>query len=165
MIKIIAVGIWVCIASLGSSYAVASYVSQEATTETKEPTYFVGLDYRKTEGITVPIIARNAIQGYVLASFVYTVDGEIANKLAVPPDPFILDEAFRSVYTTSTFDFEKPEQYDLAALTSMIRDAVNARYKQDVVHEVLIEQFDFLPKGQIGGEGLRQSMTAPPSAG
>ena len=162
MIKIIAIGIWVCIASLGSSYAVASYYSGGPEKE-PAPTYFAGLDYRKTEGITVPIIAKNAIQGYVLASFVYTVDGEMANKLSVPPDPFILDEAFRSVYATSTFDFEKPEQYDLAALTNTIKDAVNARYKQEVVHEVLIEQFDFLPKGQIGGEGLKQA--APASAG
>jgi flagellar basal body-associated protein FliL len=164
MIKIIAIGIWVCIASLGSSYAVASYLSGNAAAEGTEPTYFVGLDYRKTEGITVPIIAKNAIQGYVLASFVYTVDGKIAGALAVPPDPFILDEAFRSVYTASTFDFEKPEQFDLAALTNTIRDSVNARYKQDVVHEVLIEQFDFLPKGEIGGEGLKQS-TAAATAG
>lgn len=165
MIKIIAIGIWVCIASLGTSYAVASYVSNEASAETVEPTYFVGLDYRKTEGITVPIIAKNAIQGYVIASFVYTVDGEIANKLAVPPDPFILDEAFRAVYTASTFDFEKPEQYDLAALTNAIRDSVNGRYKQEIVHEILIEQFDFLPKGQIGGEGLNRAPVEPATSG
>jgi hypothetical protein len=163
MIKIIAIGIWVCIASLGSSYAVASYYSGGPEKE-PAPTYFAGLDYRKTEGITVPIIAKNAIQGYVLASFVYTIDGKVASSLAVPPDPFILDEAFRSVYTTSTFNFERPEQYDLPALTNSIRDAVNARYGQKVVEDVLIEQFDFLPKGDIGGEGLKQKV-APPAAG
>lgn len=157
MIKLIAIGVWVCIASLGSSYAVASYMSASAANP-ETPTYFVGLDYRKTDTITVPIIAKNAIQGYVLASFVYTIDGETEKSLAVPPDPFILDEAFRSVYSASGFDFEKPQQFDLAALTGSIRDSVNKRYDKEVVHEVLIEQFDFLPKDEIGGEGLKKSV-------
>ena len=72
MIKIIAIGIWVCIASLGSSYAVASYYSGGPEKE-PAPTYFAGLDYRKTEGITVPIIAKNAIQGYVLGTVMPSV--------------------------------------------------------------------------------------------
>ncbi|MBC8128986.1 MAG: hypothetical protein H7Y08_01540 [Rhizobiaceae bacterium] len=154
MIKLIAIGIWVCVASLGSSYVVAS-LQGGAAKEEKPADYFVGLDYRSTNGITVPIVAKDKIRGYVLASFVYTIDGETASALKVPPDPFILDEAFRAVYTTSGFDFEKPEQFDLVALTSSIKEAVNARYKEEIVREVLIEQFDFLPKDGLGGEGVK----------
>ncbi|BDA85910.1 hypothetical protein Sa4125_34520 [Aureimonas sp. SA4125] len=161
MIKIIAIGVWVVIATLGSSYVAASMSAPAGPEPKAEPTYFAGLDYRKTETITVPIIAKNAIRGYVLAAFVYTIDGEAAAKLAVPPDPFIMDEAFRAVYSTSQFDFEKAEQFDLAALTASVRDAVNARYKQKIVDEVLIQQFDFLPKNEVGGEGLKK---LPPAA-
>lgn len=160
MIKLIAIGLWVCVASLGSSYAVVQMQSEPASEEAKEATYFAGLDFRKTSGITVPIIAKNKVQGYVLASFVYTIDGAVAEELSVPPDPFILDEAFRAVYSVSGFDFEKPEQFDLAALTDMIRTSVNDRYKEEVVREVLIEQFDFLPKDQLGGEGLKGTVKA-----
>jgi flagellar basal body-associated protein FliL len=157
MIKIIAIGLWVCIATLGSSYVMASMQSSAPEGEEGKPppSYFVGLDYKKTDGITVPIIANDKVQGYVLANFVYTIDGEMASSLSVPPDPFILDEAYRAVYSTSNFDFEHPERFDLAALTASIKTAVNARYKKDVVDDVLIEQFDFLPRNETGGEGLK----------
>ena len=155
MIKLLAIGFWVCIASLGSSYVVASMRSDASEPATAEPTYFVGLDYKKTDSITVPIIAKEAIQGYVLARFVYTIDGKVASSLAVPPDPFILDEAFRAVYSASGFDFEHPEHYDLPALTASIRDSINKRFGQDLLHDVLVDQFDFLPKNEIGGEKLR----------
>ena len=156
MIKILAIGIWIVVATLGSSYVAASMSAPSSPEPEAEPTYFAGLDYRKTDTITVPIVAKDKIRGYVLASFVYTIDGETASKLAVAPDPFIVDEAFRAVYSTSQFNFEKAEQFDLAALTGSIRDAVNARYKQEIVHEVLIQQFDFLPKDEVGGEGLKK---------
>ena len=41
-------------------------------------------------------------------------------------------------------------------LTNSIRDKVNARYDKEIVHEVLIQQFDFLPKDEVGGEGLKK---------
>lgn len=156
MIKIIAIGVWIVVATLGSSYVAASMSAPTAPEVPPDPTYFAGLDYRTTEVITVPIIAKNAIRGYVLAAFVYTIDGETVSKLAVPPDPFIMDEAFRAVYSASNFDFEKAEQFDLVALTGSIRDAVNARYQKEIIREVLIQQFDFLPKEDVGGEGLQK---------
>lgn len=155
MIKLLAIGVWVCIASLGSSYVVATLRSG-GSEPAKEATYFVGLDYKKTDSITVPIVAEDRIEGYVLARFVYTIDGEVAARLAVPPDPFILDEAFRAVYSVSGFDFEHPEQYDLAALTGSIRDNINKRFGEDILRDVLVDQFDFLPKNEIGGEKLKQ---------
>ena len=156
MIKILAIGIWIVVATLGSSYVAASMSAPAGPEPEAEPTYFAGLDYRKTDTITVPIIAKEKIRGYVLASFVYTIDGETAAKLAVAPDAFIIDEAFRAVYSTSGFDFEHAEQFDLAVLTASIRDKVNARYNQKIVDEVLIQQFDFLPKDEVGGEGLKK---------
>ncbi|MBB3996381.1 hypothetical protein [Aureimonas pseudogalii] len=152
MIKILGIGIWVCVVALGTSYAVATMRSSETTAAPKEADYFEGLDYRKTDGIAVPLIAENAIQGYVLARFVYTIDGETAAKLAVPPDPIILDEAFRAVYSVSGFDFRNPERYDLQALLGSIKESVNKRYGQKVVEDVMVDQFDFMPKNQLGGE-------------
>lgn len=154
MKKLLLVGLWVVLVSLGSSYVVASVMSKPAA-DGAEPTYFAGLDYRRTDGISIPIIADSQIKGYVLARFVYTIDGELVAGLAVPPEPFVLDEAFRTVYSIDGFDFEKPERYDLAALTTKIKDSVNQRFGQDIVQEVLVEQFDFLPKNELGGEGLR----------
>ncbi len=161
MIKIVGLGAWVLAVAVGSSYVTAS-VRENAAVSGDEPTYFAGLDYRRTEGISVPIIADSQIKGYVLARFVYTIDGRLVANMAVPPDPFVLDEAFRSIYAVNGFDFERPERYDLPALTASIRDAVNVRFGSNVVREVLVEQFDYLPKNELGGEGLRQMLQAQP---
>ncbi|MBB4002478.1 hypothetical protein [Aurantimonas endophytica] len=149
MIKLIVVGLWVAIVALGSSYVMASVAGGGAESEVEEPSYFAGLDYRTTDNITIPMISEAAIQGYILARFVYTIDGRTVAQLKVPPDPFILDEAFRRLYATEGFDFAKPERFDLAALTKDIREAVNARYGQELVREILVEQFDYVAKSEV----------------
>ena len=156
MIKLLGIGVWVMVVTLGSGFAMAKLSGGGEAPAPKQPTYFEGLDYKKTTSIAVPLISENAIQGYVLARFVYTIDGKLAATLAVPPDPIILDEAFRAVYSVSGFDFHNPERYDVAALLASIKETVNKRYGQKVVEDVMIDQFDFLPKNQmsntIGGD-------------
>ena len=154
MKKLLVLGVWLVAVSLGTSYVVASVMSGPAP-EKGPSTYFAGLDYRRTDGISIPMIQDGAVRGYVLARFVYTIDGEVLASLAVPPEPFVLDEAFRTIYSMEGFDATRPERYDLAGLTSKIRDSVNARFGTAIVREVLVEQFDFLPKDELGGEGLR----------
>ncbi|EAU41513.1 hypothetical protein FP2506_13809 [Fulvimarina pelagi HTCC2506] len=150
MIKLIIVGIWATVVALGSSYAAITFTdkSGEAAGE-KQSDYYAGLDYRSTDAITVPMIADKRIQGYIIARFVYTIDGQIAAKLAVPPEPFVLDEAFRRLYASEDFDFANPSRYDLPGLMEAIKTSVNARYGDELVHEVLIEQFDYVPKDTV----------------
>ncbi|MCQ0988172.1 hypothetical protein [Jiella marina] len=155
MIKLIAVGVWAAIVALGSSYVMASVFAPEPVAEAeKEPTYFEGLDYRSTDSVTIPMISDQAIQGYILARFVYTIDGKVGNSLKVPPDPFILDEVFRRLYSADNFDFDHPEKFDLTELTTSIKESVNKRYEQELVHELLVEQFDYIAKKEArGGKG------------
>ncbi|WP_294644317.1 hypothetical protein [uncultured Aureimonas sp.] len=155
MIKILGIGIWVCLVTLGTGYAVATMAAGAPPEAPPPANYFEGLDYKKTDTIAVPIIAENAIQGYVLARFVYTIDGKTAAALAVPPEPIILDQAFKSVYSVTNFDFRNPERYDLPALLAELKDNVNTKYGKPVVEDVMIDQFDFLPKNQFGGEVLK----------
>ncbi|MEX6504997.1 hypothetical protein [Jiella sp. M17.18] len=164
MIKLLAIGLWVCAVALGSSYVMASMFSPaaEAGVKPKDPDYFHGLDYKSTDSITIPMIAHEKIQGYILARFVYTIDGKTASELKVPPDPFILDEVFRRLYSTKNFDFDRPERYDLKSLTDGIKEDVNKRYGQKVVHEVLVEQFDYIPKGETRGSGQQASPAPKP---
>ena len=149
MIKLIAVGLWVACVALGSSYVMASMAGGSSDEAGEEVSYFVGLDYRTTDNITIPMISDAAIQGYILARFVYTIDGKTVAQLKVPPDPFILDEAFRRLYATEGFDFAKPERFDLPALTKDIREAVNARYGSNLVRDILVEQFDYIAKSEV----------------
>lgn len=163
MIKLIGIGVWAAIVALGSSYVMASvFAPAPEVGEPKEPTYFEGLDYRSTESVTIPMISNERIKGYILARFVYTIDGNVGNTLKVPPDPFILDEVFRRLYSTDSFDFDRPEKFDLTELTTSIRDAVNERFGMELLHELLVEQFDYIAKkdARSGNPDAGQSGTA-----
>ncbi|SJZ82279.1 hypothetical protein [Consotaella salsifontis] len=154
MIKIFAIGLWVCVVTLGSSYFAASFAEKsqqaaEVAAADAKPSYFEGLDYRKTDPLTVPIIADNEIRGYILARFVYTIDGKTLAQLKVPPEPFLVDQAFQAVYSLKGFDFNRPERYDLKKLTADMKEAVNQRFGQNVVEEVLVDQFDYIDKKDV----------------
>lgn len=160
MIKLIGIGVWAAIVALGSSYVMASvFAPVPEVGEAKEPDYFQGLDYRSTESVTIPMISNETIKGYILARFVYTIDGSVGNTLKVPPDPFILDEVFRRLYSTDSFDFDRPEKFDLTELTTSIRDSVNERFGMKLLHELLVEQFDYIAKkdARSGNVGAGES--------
>ncbi|KQT82457.1 hypothetical protein [Aurantimonas sp. Leaf443] len=153
MIRALAVGLWVLVAALGSTFAAATFwpSGTEASAEAAKPSYFEGLDYQSTPGLVVPVIYDRKVGGYVLATFVYTIDGKLASEMAVPPEPFVTDEAFRSIYSLAHFDPKAPEKMDLGVLSKSILEAVNGRYGQTVIEDVLVKQFDFIPKDQAGG--------------
>ena len=97
----------------------------------------------------MPVIRDGRVQGYVLAQFVYTVDAHQKQSLPVPLDVFLLDEAFRTIYGSTTVDFEKLEKYDLTEFTGGILKNVNSRFKSQLVHEVLIEQLNFITMDMV----------------
>ncbi|APO65544.1 hypothetical protein BFS10_15390 [Brucella suis] len=77
MIRIIVIGLWICAVALGSLFlAVNRDVSASAAVEAG-PGGFGGVDYVKTDVMSVPIISNGAVTGYVVAQLVYTVDSNI----------------------------------------------------------------------------------------
>jgi hypothetical protein len=67
----------------------------------------------------------------------------------VPPDPFILDEAFRSIFSDERIDFQHLERFDVASLTAKIRSDVNARFGADLLQDMLVEQFTFVSSDEV----------------
>lgn len=164
MIKLLLGGIWICAVTASSVYMASSWRTGATVAASGEP-YMQGLDYEKTRQITVPKISGGGIQGYVVAQFVFTADAGTLRKLAVPPEVFVVDEAFRAIYEDDEIDFDNLEKQDLSALTTMITERVNARVQSDLVQETLVEQFDYFVHGQIEGQPLAPSQRAPAGAG
>ena len=148
MIRILLAGIWICLVTLIAAYAGVS-MNAAAPASDKPDEFFGGLDYAKTEIISVPVIDEGDVQGYVIAQFVYTIDVKIKKKLSVPPDVFILDGAFRTIYENSEPDFKNLGKEDLDTLTATIRNKVNERFRAELVSDILIEIFNFVPKDSI----------------
>ena len=146
-------GLWICVVALGASFGVMQWKIKEATAHAaaatapaKRPS-----ELRKLKTITVPIIAKGAVQGYVVAQLSYLADGERLKTLDVSPDPFVLDEAFRLLYSDEKLDFQNLDRFDLITFTGSIKKGVASRIKSDVVEDVLVQEFNF-----IGAEDVRR---------
>jgi len=155
MAKLLIAGVWICLVTLGSIYAVVAFKS-ETPKDAKVEEFFGGLDYVKTEPVSVPIIEDGAVQGYVIAQFVFTADGKLLRRMSVPPQPFLVDEAYRTIYDNVLVDFTRPEKADLTKLTSLMRDNVNARFGTDLVKDVLVEQVNFVSANTVRNRLLGQ---------
>ncbi len=140
--KTFVVGLWVLIVALGTSYAVASLDSAPKTAGEARPV----LQLEKTRVINVPMIAGGAVRGFIVAQFGYTVEAAKAKALPVSPDAFLLDEAFRAIYTDDKLDFLHLDKYDINGFTGRLVAATNKRLGAEIVHDVLIQDFTFISK-------------------
>ncbi|WP_319773799.1 hypothetical protein [Breoghania sp.] len=148
MFRGILIGIWMAAVTAGSSYGAVYWMTQYNGID-PAAAVIDGLDYEKTRAINVPMIANGRLQGYVVAQFVFTADAASLARLSVPPHPFVVDEAFRLLYEDRSLDFQHLERYDLESLTSQIREKVNARMNGELIHDVLVEEFNYFSKEDV----------------
>ena len=79
----------------------------------------------------------------------YTIDSTTLRELAVPPDPYVVDEAFRAIFNDKSIHFDDLKAYDIDGLTTLIKENVNARMQAKLVHDILVEEFSFFPESAI----------------
>ncbi|MCP3464128.1 MULTISPECIES: hypothetical protein [unclassified Bradyrhizobium] len=147
MIRLLLTGLWVCVLTAGGSYAVAYWKENGGLIHKDE--YLDGLQYQKTRALSVPMVENGSVQGYIVARFVYTVEARTMHQLTVPPDPFVIDEAFRKIYADDRLDFRKLARYDLSILTAAIKQRVNERMQADVIQDVLVEDFNYVSREEF----------------
>lgn len=147
MIKNVIAGFWVCAVTLGSCYAAVTWMVGHSPAE--EQPHYEGLQYKKIPSINIPIIAEEAVQGYVVANFVFTADSRTLREISVPPESFIQDEVFRYIYSDETLDFRRLSRYNVNGMISNVRDRINKRLGAEIVKEILIENFNFISKSDI----------------
>ena len=164
MIRFVVAAVWLCGVTLGALFFAFSSVKESADAEAAQPAaYFGGLDYVKTDVISVPIVKDAAIDGYFLARFVYTVDPARKAQMSVPVDALLTDEAFTYIYSNPLFDFSEPKRIDIDGFRNDLRDKINARIGEKLVHEVLVEQVDYLTKQEIRDNTMRRRAVSAPA--
>ncbi|MBL8583846.1 MAG: hypothetical protein JNL61_16675 [Rhizobiaceae bacterium] len=158
MIKFIAAGIWISAVTVA-----ATWYSQQLGKETPaeaaakaNPTLLGGLDYVKTEVISVPVLSDNYVKGYFLTRLVYTVEPEKMKKLTIPLESLLTDEVYSYLYGNPQIDFSAVKSVDLDAFRNGLKDKINARISADLVHDVIIEQIDYLSKDDIRDNAMRR---------
>ncbi|QPC85415.1 hypothetical protein GA830_00630 [Mesorhizobium sp. NBSH29] len=163
MIKFLVAAIWICAVTIGAM--VYSFQSSAARPEAGaeagvEPAYFGGLDYVKTDVISVPVVKDNAINGYFIARLVYTVDPEKMKKLSIPAQSLIVDEVYTYLFSHPGIDFSAADMLDMDVFKTGIKDSLNKRVGDTLVHEVIVEQLDYLSKADIRDNTERQQKAA-----
>ena len=148
MIKLIASCAWVCLLTAATGYGMIFVKLSHAAASAPEESAPGALEYKKLAPINVPMIADGAVQGYVVAELGYTYTQDLS-KAPVPPDVYILDEAFRTIYSDTTLDFHHLERYDVNGLTRKLVLRVNQRLHVPVVKDVLVQELNFFPKSDI----------------
>ena len=155
MIQALLAGVIAALTALGSFYGVAVWAAAKEG-KSVEAQVFVPLKEMKTDVISVPMIHKGEVQGYVLARFAWLVDEKKLKKLSVDPTTIITDEAFRIIYASPITDFRHIEKYDLASLTKRLKEAVNRRLGGELVHDVLVESINYVARSEIRYKGLKQ---------
>lgn len=153
MIKMIIAGLWVCVITLGAAYGAFQWQANqkpESDAKPKTPKEAV-----KTRMISVPIINEGAVQGYVMAQLTFAVDAKIFKEMTIKPQEYLLDEAFKVIYSEGGIDFRNAKKQDLVGITTKIAENTNARLGQNLVEDVLIQELNYLPKEQARGGGKR----------
>jgi len=155
VIKFIAAAIWICAATLGAVFYSFQAAGERGVGETPKP-LLGGLDYVKTDVISVPLVRDSRIDGYFLTKLVYTVEPDQIKKLSVPAQALMTDQVYSYLYANPQIDFTKKETIDLDAFRKAIRETINARVGVELVHEVLIDQVNFLTKDEIRDNAVRR---------
>ena len=148
MIKMLATGVWICVVALGSVYFSVQSATKKEVVE-PVPEMFGGLETIRGEVISVPVISSGAVQGYFLTRLSYTVDPLKIEKLSIPVGELITDSLYSSLVGEPIIDFPDMERFDLEAFKTQIRESLNQRVGEELFHEVIVEQIDYLSKEDI----------------
>lgn len=163
MIKFIASALWICVATVGAVFYSFQAAGMRGVDEPPKP-LLGGLDYVRSNLISVPLIRDSAIQGYFLTKLVYTIEPEKIKKLSIPADALITDQVYSYLYMNPQIDFTRKSGLDVEAFRNNIRDAINTRVGEELVHEVLIDQVDYLSKDEIRDNAIRRKKGAGDTA-
>ncbi|WP_319411797.1 hypothetical protein [uncultured Cohaesibacter sp.] len=141
--------LWIGAVSTLSAYVSGHWINNRNLSDLSGLPIQEGMDFEKTRAISVPMISDGKVRGYIVAQFVYTIDSATLRELAIPPNPYIVDEAFRAIFNDQSIDFDHLKTYDIDSLTAHIKDSVNNRMQAKLVHDILVEEFSFFPESSI----------------
>lgn len=150
MIKMIIAGVWVCLVTLGAAYGAFQWqANAKPPDEVKKP--MVNKEVVKTRMLSIPMIRDGALQGYVMAQLNFTIDSKVNKEMPVKASEYLLDEAFKVIYSESDIDFRNFKKQDLVGISKKITENVNKRLQGALVDDVLIQELNYLPKEQARG--------------
>ncbi|EKF41594.1 hypothetical protein [Nitratireductor indicus] len=165
MIKFVLAALWICAVTVGT--VLFSFQFSQARNEAA-PTpaaFFGGLEHIATDMISIPVVRKGGVDGYFLTKLSYSIDSKKLKTLSVPVNAMLVDEIFSYLYANPQIDYETSGGLDVVAFRESLRDAINKRVGDELIHDVFIDQADYLSKAEIRANTPRQKIgLAEPAA-
>jgi hypothetical protein len=150
MIKALIAGLWFCAVTLGAVYYALNWQLGQSQGEGHDKEH-AALESKKPRLLSVPVIQDGAVQGYIVAQFVFVIDVRLVKHLTVPLDVFLVDEGIKAIYGGDIPDYHKIKRQDLVAMTKLIGENINKRFGAPLVQDVLLQELSYLPKEKARG--------------
>lgn len=124
MLRSLLVSLWIVSATLGATYFGATMQGGKSAAETPQNAKAAPI---KLKSMTVPVVSGGAVQGFVLTQLTVSAKPDLLKNLPQPPDLFLNDEVFKTIYGEEQIDFKHIEKLDLIKLSKKICDNINKR--------------------------------------
>ena len=160
MIKSLAIALLACAVMFGANYGVGQYLKAKSATPPSAESS-AGSETRKTKELNIPILRAGAIKGYVVLQLNYVVDLTVAKTAPVPPDAFVVDEAFRYIFDDDKIDFAHLDQIEIEKLTRALTYKVNTRVRAQVITEMAVQECNFLLNAEVNPDAKAPAEARP----
>ena len=154
MLKLIAVGFWVClvcVASMLGGLWLFADTGRPRVAEEKGEVF-------KIDSMSVPVIRDSQVTGYVIAELAFLVDPDKAKLLPMPVDLLISGETYAYFFDRHGQDNLKRNSAKLGQAMEDLRSVINSRYSVAAVKAIEVKQLDFLSKEEIRDMQVRRAV-------
>ncbi len=151
MIRTAAIGVLVCMVTVASGYAGTVWRTGQEHAGVAGGKDIGKMTNVKIKPISIPVVEHGKVTGYIIAQFTFISPAETLKDLTVKPEVFLLDAAFQGIYTGRDLDIKKLTKESWSGLTTLIKNAVNARFGSEVLYDVVLEDFGYIAVDQVRG--------------
>jgi len=138
------VGLWICAVTIASGYLGTTWQAEKQIDDEKS---LIKMATIKVRPVNVPVVRDGKVTGYIVAQFTFIANADTVKHLSVKPDAFLLDAAYKGLYSRAEFDLSRLDKANWSTFAQSVKDQVNARYGSEVLKDVLLEEFGFVPAG------------------
>jgi flagellar basal body-associated protein FliL len=162
MLKIVLIGLWICIVSIGGVY-LSVRMSEASATAAAAPPPVLPATIVRGNPISLPVINNGVVEGYFLGRISLSVDSEKSKKVLLPMDVVLTDSLFTLLMGDKMIDLKNVGAFDPESFRTKIKDGINAKLGDAVVANVMIEQLDYMSKDTIKINNARKGNNPVPA--
>ena len=156
MIKLLLTGIWGVLLLSGSVYFFGSSTPAKEGEEAKEEkSYFGKLETVKLETMSVAVIRKNAVQGYVILDVAFNVDSKKNKEMSVPINFILQNEVNNSFLGNKDLNINRLDTFDADTYQEELANHINEKLGDKIVADVMIQRIDFLSSEDVRDNKLR----------